>query len=510
MKFCHFPSLFRRAGLLLLALCLLTATAFAGEASMYASAAVSGREVSFVTVDMSAGVEAGVLLADDSVNSAQSVADMAQDSGAFAAVNGTYFSAYDGSPVPWGTIIKDGRLLHTGGGAVAGITWDGRLLVDRLSFAFSGYVNDQVQFYPWRLNHLGEESEAITVFTPEFAGTITPPAGALTVLADEDGRVFSITSDAFSVPGGGFAVTFNEGISYLVPERFQIGDTVRYESVIQTTFTDAADWENVKEALGAGPSLLINGAVTADGEAEGFTEEKINTGRADRSFIGAAADGKIRFGIIRDATLAESASVCQSLSLVNAICLDGGGSAALYYNGSKSAGRAVNNALGFFLTEDAGEAPAPSLAALPAAGGESARGRGQQLLLDGQIVELQAYNIGGSNYFKLRDLGWLLSGTPAGFSVSYDGAAKSIILSSGQSYVPEGGEGELLPEQTVSVRPAQARLTVNGAEMSMEAYNIGGSNYFKLRDLGRILNFGVGYDQAQRLVVVDPNSGYSE
>ena len=44
----------------------------------------------------------------------------------------------------------------------------------------------------------------------------------------------------------------------------------------------------------------------------------------------------------------------------------------------------------------------------------------------------------------------------------------------------------------------------------MDACNIGGSNYFKLRDLGRALNFGVGYDQTQRLVVLDPESGYSE
>jgi len=39
------------------------------------------------------------------------------------------------------TLIKDGKILHTGGGAVAGITTDGRLIVDRLTFSFEGYVN---------------------------------------------------------------------------------------------------------------------------------------------------------------------------------------------------------------------------------------------------------------------------------------------------------------------------------------------------------------------------------
>ena len=46
MKSCHFQSVFRKAGLALLVLCLLTATALAGDPSMYASAAVGGRDVS--------------------------------------------------------------------------------------------------------------------------------------------------------------------------------------------------------------------------------------------------------------------------------------------------------------------------------------------------------------------------------------------------------------------------------------------------------------------------------
>lgn len=485
---------------LLLLLGLLTAPA-AADASGYASATVSGHGVSWVAVDMSAGVEARVLLANNSIRSSQPVADMAEAGGAFAAVNGTCFSTYDGNPEPWGAIIQNGRLLHAGGGAVAGITYDGRLLVDRLRFSFSGYVNGVPAFYPWRLNHLGEESGAITVFTPEFAGSITPPAGALTVLVDNGGRVTSITSDAFTVPAGGFAVLFNEGMAYLVPERFQLGDAVTYEAVIETTFTDAADWDNVKEALGAGPSLLIRGAVTADGAAEGFTDEEVSLDRADRSFIGAAADGRILVGTIDSATLLEAAAVCQGLSLVDAMCLDGGASCALYYNGSKSAGRPVNNALGFFYAGGGSAVPAGSAAAY---------GRGQPLSLDGRVVTLQSYNIDGSNYFKLRDLALLLSGTQARFSVDYDSVTRAITLTGGQPYAPVGGEGELLPEQNLQVRPSSMELSVNGLTYTVTAYNIGGNNYFKLRDLGWMLDFGVAYDAQQRIILLDPSAGYSE
>ena len=62
----------------------------------------------------------------------------------------------------------------------------------------------------------------------------------------------------------------------------------------------------------------------------------------------------------------------------------------------------------------------------------------------------------------------------------------------------------------VLARASTHQIQLDGRSVSIPAYGIGGSNYFKLRDLGRALNFGVGYDQTQRLVVLDPESGYSE
>ena len=492
------PAFAARLLLTCLSLCLLAAPARA-ESSAYTSAAVGGHGTKYVTIDMSSA-RAGMMLANNSIISTQSVADMAAANGAFAAVNGTYFEAYGGLPVPWGTIIQGGRLLHTGGGAVAGITADGRLLVDRLTFTFSGYVNDTLAFYPWWLNHPGTDGGAITIFTPEFTGTITPPPGAQVVLVDSGGQVTAITAGPYTVPAGGFALAFNADTAYLVPERFHVGDRVRYETHIQTTFTNAADWEQVTEAVGAGPSLIINGAVTADGEAEGFTEAKINTNRGGRSFIGATASGQILIGNISSATLQEAAAVCQQLSLVNAMCLDGGGSVALYHNGSKGAGRNVNNALGFF----AGAAAQPQAPA-----GEAAYGRPQELVLDGRSVTLQAYNIGGNNYFKLRDLAWLLNGTQAQFAVEYDSARSVVVINPYGSYTAVGGEGALQPEQTVQVRPAQTDIIFNGVQRRMAAYNIGGNNYFQLRELGALLDFGVGYDSAARLVVIDSGAGYT-
>ena len=56
-----------------------------------------------------------------------------------------------------------------------------------------------------------------------------------------------------------------------------------------------------------------------------------------------------------------------------------------------------------------------------AAAGLMAERSSQPIFVDGQKVELEAYNIAGSNYVKLRDIG-----KAVGFNVSWDGSAVQI------------------------------------------------------------------------------------
>lgn len=489
--------------LLMLSLLIIPAQA---EDSSYTSTKVDGHAANYVTIDLTDGVEAKMMIANGVTNSAQSVTGMASDNGAFAAVNGTYFDAYSGYPVPYGIIIRDGKMLCSGSGtgAVAGITADGKLLVDRITLTINVLANGEQKVTAWRINFPSEESGAVTIFTPEFQSPITQPEGSKTVLVNSAGQVTSIVTGAFTPPAGGFAVSFNPGWAYLANERFQVRDKVEYTIDYHTQFTSASDWANVTQAVGAGPSLIINGTVTADGEAEGFVEDKINTNRGTRSFIGATASGKILIGNIGNATLKEAAAVCQSLSLVNAMCLDGGGSVGLYYNGTKTAGRDVNNALGFFRT---GGQAKPQTPATPSV---TAYSRTQSLLLDGQTVNLQAYSINGNNYLKLRDLAYLLNGSKAQFSVGYDVATQTVTLTGGLPYEAVGGEGTLQADRTLNVRPTQVVLLINGVQQDVTAYNIDGNNYFKLRELARLINFGVGYDTVSKLVLIDPNAEYVE
>lgn len=49
----------------------------------------------------------------------------------------------------------------------------------------------------------------------------------------------------------------------------------------------------------------------------------------------------------------------------------------------------------------------------------------------------------------------------------------------------------------------------SGTRADPTIYNIEGNTYFKLRELGRLLDFGVSYDAAANAVHIDPDASYT-
>lgn len=126
----------------------------------------------------------------------------------------------------------------------------------------------------------------------------------------------------------------------------------------------------------------------------------------------------------------------------------------------------------------------------------------QKLTVNGQPKNTEIYNIDGSNYFKLRDMAMLLKGTGSQFSVNYDAGRNTITVSTGAAYTAVGGELATGTDKSASaVRSAQS-IEVNGAKVNLSAFNIGGNNFFKLRELGDQLGFDVDYDAATATMLV--------
>lgn len=123
----------------------------------------------------------------------------------------------------------------------------------------------------------------------------------------------------------------------------------------------------------------------------------------------------------------------------------------------------------------------------------------QKVKLDGKDVVISGYNIDGYNYFKLRDLAAVLKDSQAKFGVGYkDGvvtltkAADYKVVESDQKPVKAESKGMLTND----------KVLVGDKTLTATAYKIDDLNYYKLRDLGKELGFGVGYDEATKSVLL--------
>lgn len=123
----------------------------------------------------------------------------------------------------------------------------------------------------------------------------------------------------------------------------------------------------------------------------------------------------------------------------------------------------------------------------------------QKVKLDGKDVVIYGYNIDGYNYFKLRDLAAVLKDSKAKFGVEYKDAL--VTLTKGADYkVAETDQKEVKAMSKGML--TNDKVMVGDKALTATAYKVDDSNYYKLRDLGKELGFGVGYDEATKSVLL--------
>lgn len=140
----------------------------------------------------------------------------------------------------------------------------------------------------------------------------------------------------------------------------------------------------------------------------------------------------------------------------------------------------------------------------------SAKPTASTVLINGSPASFDAYSINGNNYFKLRDLAYILNGTNKQFEVTWDNDIKAINLLPGESYTPVGGEMAAGSKNSTTAYISNATVFIDGVRVELTAYTISGNNYFKLRDLGKAFDFGVTWDGAANTIRIDTSSSYSE
>ena len=134
--------------------------------------------------------------------------------------------------------------------------------------------------------------------------------------------------------------------------------------------------------------------------------------------------------------------------------------------------------------------------------------------VNGKTVSPQGYYIVngtqyGNNYFKLRDIAYLLSGTKGQFNVRWDKENERILLTSGTAYETVGGELADSSTAVEKIGKSTSTIVLDGEEITLDGYIINGNNYYKLRDIGKAIGFDVDFDNASSTVLVKTTSDYS-
>ena len=136
-----------------------------------------------------------------------------------------------------------------------------------------------------------------------------------------------------------------------------------------------------------------------------------------------------------------------------------------------------------------------------------------KVLVDGKEVKFEAYKINNNNYFKLRDIAYALTNYGVGgnfFNVKWDGTRNMINLETFSKYEAVGGELKEGDGKNKSYQISTSAIMKDGSNVTLSAFLINGNNYFKLRDLGKLMGFNVSWDGANNCILIDSTSSYME
>lgn len=125
-----------------------------------------------------------------------------------------------------------------------------------------------------------------------------------------------------------------------------------------------------------------------------------------------------------------------------------------------------------------------------------------KIFLDFEQVYFETYLIDGYNYFKLRDLAYVFNDTNKAFQVQWNGELNRIDILINNSYSSIGTEmQDLNPnKEKKNATLTTSDIYVNNVKKEFNTYLIDGYNYFKLRDVLKLIDCGVTYDEKTQYI----------
>ena len=142
----------------------------------------------------------------------------------------------------------------------------------------------------------------------------------------------------------------------------------------------------------------------------------------------------------------------------------------------------------------------------------------QKVVLEGQEVVMEGYNINGNTYFRLREVALNITrhidNWRHHFHVYYDKDLNSIDLITNYNFVPMTYN----KDYTVGTKVKEglrsnARITVNGAELNadqVKGYVIDDYTFYKLRDLAAIADLDIEWCEEERVIELNGENNRPE
>ena len=123
--------------------------------------------------------------------------------------------------------------------------------------------------------------------------------------------------------------------------------------------------------------------------------------------------------------------------------------------------------------------------------------------VDGEKIDFEAYNIDGYTYFKLRDIAQSLNGSDKQFEILWNSTLQAITILPDSKYTSTGTELVLTRSSDMQAYiKVSPNILINDQRINLSAYRINDYTYFKLRDLGDVINFDVNWNQVEQRIEI--------
>lgn len=281
-------------------------------------------------------------------------------SGAQVVVDANYFQVGRAVKDPVGHVMSDGTFYYGNSGlSTLGVYDTGEVKLGRGYFFYRLRTVDQGDYQEWSAfevntpDHFANQS---VYYTPARGpGFTVGYPGSVLVLEDNVSiNYYTVNAgDYVPIPPNGSVLYSAADVTqtgwYQTP---QLGRKLALEPYTRAGEgqTDALEAEGLVTAVNGAPRLVTNGQAD-DTEDEGFHPGQFNSGVTRRTAVGVRADGKVLLVCTPAASVQQMRELMLALGCRDAMCLDGGSSTAMYYQGQTvmEPGRALSTTLQVFL-----------------------------------------------------------------------------------------------------------------------------------------------------------------